>query len=101
MPVTDVMDRGAKLSLPVGVRSEPAVAELFLCPKCGVTERPANGAALERLLGVGLCQGCRAARTLKLNPWLLPLFVSFWNQTGLPESSSWMDAVEVPSLVHS
>lgn len=64
----------------------------FQCPACGVREGVANGAALARLCHGGLCQGCRAARSLERRPELLPLFVEFWRKSGFPASSSWLNA---------
>lgn len=65
---------------------------LFHCPACGAWERASTEAALLRLEHEGLCQGCRAARTLERRPELLPLFVGFWRKSGFPASSTWLAA---------
>ncbi|MDW7710869.1 MAG: hypothetical protein SCH98_10370 [Deferrisomatales bacterium] len=70
---------------------------LFHCQACGVWERAATEDALVRLQREGLCQGCRAARTLERRPALLPLFVGFWRKSGFPASSAWLAAVLPPT----
>jgi len=70
---------------------------LFHCPACGVCERAPTEAALLRLEREGLCQGCRAARTLERRPELLPLFVGFWRNSGFPASPSWLAAASPPA----
>ena len=65
----------------------------FRCPACGAREQALNPQALGRLRQEGLCQGCRARRSLEGKPGLLPLFVGFWRRSGFPASSSWLDAV--------
>ncbi|MBE0616998.1 MAG: hypothetical protein IH608_03600 [Proteobacteria bacterium] len=65
----------------------------FLCPACGTREQAANENALGRLRQEGLCQGCRARRSLERRPELLPLYVGFWKRSGFPASASWLAAV--------
>ena len=64
----------------------------FGCPSCGVSAQAANEAALARIRESGLCQGCRAGRTLSRRPEITALLVGFWRRAGFPESSSWLGA---------
>lgn len=68
----------------------PMDAAPFRCPRCGHLQIPANPLAQACLEAGGLCQGCRAARTLRRRPWLLAGFVRTWEQIGFPESDSWL-----------
>ena len=80
-----------------GPRHRPPAAReetvLFHCPDCGVTQAVPNLLAKAKYEDLGSCQGCLAGRTLQQSPHLLPLFVSFWEETGFPASPSWLDRI--------
>jgi len=68
---------------------------LFRCPRCGHVELPANSLARAHSEASGLCQGCRASRTLSRRPWLTSDFVDAWQRVGFPASDSWLR--EIPA----
>lgn len=80
---------------------KPVSAYPFVCRGCGHVQIPLNPLVQARLEERGLCQGCRAAETLRDRPWLLAEFVDFWRKNGFPESASWLRALPASSDVDS
>ncbi len=74
---------------------------LFRCPRCGHVELPVNPLARTRLEESGLCQGCRAARTLSRRPWLTADFVGVWQRVGFPASDSWLRDIPAEGSAHA
>jgi hypothetical protein len=60
------------------------------CPRCGHEPLLVTPGERAWVAAGGLCQGCRAARTLRRRPWLLAQFVSAWDVTDYPGSPTWL-----------